>query len=146
MKNLKNKIVSVLFIVAFSVSSCEFEGTNVDKSSVLAAPINQQLTSLTVNVGFLSGSDLHRYSSLIMQQLSGQSTGATTQTQFFEQYQIVGSDLNNLWASVYANILNDAENIIVEATATNSPHYSGVAKILKAYTYQLAVDTWGTIP
>jgi hypothetical protein len=24
-------------------------------------------------------------------------------------------------------------------------HYSGVAKILKVYTYQLAVDTWGTI-
>ncbi|MGL2988458.1 SusD/RagB family nutrient-binding outer membrane lipoprotein [Flavobacterium sp. RSSA_27] len=146
MKNIKNKIVAALFLVALVVSGCEFGDTNEDPSSVIAAPINQQLTSLTVNVGFLAGSDLNRYSSLIMQQYSGQTVGATTQTQFFEQFQIVGSDLNNVWSSIYATILNDAENVIVGATASNSPHYSGVAKILKAYTYQLAVDTWGSIP
>lgn len=146
MKNIKNKIVAALFLVAFVVSGCEFGDTNQDPSSVIAAPINQQLTSLTVNVGFLAGSDLNRYSSLIMQQYSGQTVGATTQTQFYEQFQIVGSDLNNVWSSIYATILNDAENVIKGATASNSPHYSGVAKILKAYTYQLAVDTWGSIP
>ncbi|SHG49677.1 Starch-binding associating with outer membrane [Flavobacterium micromati] len=146
MKNIKNKIVSVLFLAAFVVTGCEFGDINTDPSRVKAAPIAQQLTSLTVNVGFLAGSDLNRYSSLIMQQYSGQSVGATTQTQFFEQFQIIGPDLNNLWSNMYAVILNDAENIIVDATATNSPHYSGVAKILKAYTYQLAVDTWGKIP
>lgn len=146
MKNIKNKIVSVLFLVAFVVTGCEFGDINDDPSSIKAAPINQQLTSLTVNVGFLAGSDLNRYSSLIMQQYSGQTVGATTQTQFFEQFQIVGTDLNNVWSSTYATILNDAENIIVESTASNSPHYSGVAKILKAYTYQIAVDTWGSIP
>lgn len=145
MKNIKNKIVAGLFLVAFVLTGCEFGDINEDPSRVTAVPINQQLTSLTVSVG-LAGSDLNRYSSLIMQQYSGQSTGATTQTQFFEQFQIVGSDLNNVWSSIYATILNDAENIIVEGTASNSPHYSGVAKILKAYTYQLAVDTWGSIP
>ena len=146
MKNIKNKIVAVLFLVAFVVTGCEFGDINEDPNKVVAAPINQQLTSLTVNVGFLAGSDLNRYSSLIMQQYSGQTVGATTQTQFFEQFQIVGSDLNNVWSTIYATILNDAENIIVDATASNSPHYSGVAKILKAYTYQIAVDTWGSIP
>jgi hypothetical protein len=146
MKNIKNKIVVALFLAAFVLTGCEFGDINEDPSRVTAAPINQQLTSLTVSVGFLAGSDLNRYSSLIMQQYSGQSTGATTQTQFFEQFQIVGSDLNNVWSSIYATILNDAENIIVEATASGSPHYSGVAKILKVYTYQLAVDTWGSIP
>ena len=146
MKNIKHNIVSILFLVALVVTGCEYGDTNQDPSSVKAAPINQQLTSLTVNIGFLAGSDLNRYSSLIMQQYSGQSVGATTQTQFFEQFQIVGTDLNNLWSSTYATVLNDAENIIVEATASNSPHYSGVAKILKAYTYQIAVDTWGKIP
>lgn len=146
MKNIKNKIITVLFLVALVVTGCEFGDINDDPSSVKAAPINQQLTSLTVNVGFLAGSDLNRYSSLIMQHYSGQTVGATTQTQFFEQFQIVGSDLNNVWSSIYATILNDAENIIVDATASNSPHYSGVAKILKAYTYQISVDTWGSIP
>lgn len=146
MKNIKNTIIASLFATAFFTSGCEFGDTNQDPSSVISAPINQQLTSLTVNVGFLAGSDLNRFSSLIMQQYSGQTVGATTQTQFYEQFQIVGSDLNNVWSTIYATILNDAENIITDATASNSPHYSGVAKILKAYTYQLAVDTWGKIP
>ena len=146
MKNIKNKIIGALFLVALVVSGCEFGDTNEDPSSVISAPINQQLTSLTVNVGFLAGSDLNRFSSLMMQHYSGQTVGATTQTQFYEQFQIVGSDLNNVWSSIYATILNDAENVINGATASNSPHYSGVAKILKAYTYQLAVDTWGSIP
>lgn len=146
MKNIKNKIIGALFLVALVVSGCEFGDTNEDPSSVISAPINQQLTSLTVNVGFLAGSDLNRFSSLMMQHYSGQTVGATTQTQFYEQFQIVGSDLNNVWSSIYATVLNDAENVINGATASNSPHYSGVAKILKAYTYQLAVDTWGSIP
>lgn len=146
MKNIKNKILATIFLVAFVVNGCEFGDTNESPNQLIAAPIAQQLSSLTVNVGFLAGSDLNRYSSLIMQQYSGQSTGATTQMQFYEQFQIVGTDVNNLWNNIYATILNDAENIITTATATNNPHYSGVAKILKAYTYQIAVDTWGRIP
>jgi hypothetical protein len=146
MKNIKNKILAAISLVAILVTGCEFGDINDNPSLIVEAPINQQLTSLTVNVGFLAGSDLNRYSSLIMQQYSGQSSAATTQMQFFEQYQIVGSDVNNLWNNIYAVVLNDAENIIVASQAQGSPHYSGVAKILKAYTYQLAVDTWGSIP
>jgi hypothetical protein len=146
MKNIKNKILASILLVAFLMTGCEFGDTNQSPNNLSSAPIAQQLTSLTVSVGFFAGSDLNRYSSLIMQQYSGQSTGATTQTQFFEQFQIQPNDSNNSFNLVYATILNDAENIIKDAGASNSPHYSGVAKILKAYTYQIAVDTWGSIP
>jgi hypothetical protein len=54
--------------------------------------------------------------------------------------------VNNLWSTIYATVLNDAENIIVGANANNSPHYSGVQNFKSLHTYQLAVDTWGTIP
>lgn len=147
MKNLKNILIASSLFALFFTTSCEFEGVNNDPDNILEAPIPQQLTSLTVNVGFLAGSDLNRFSSLIMQQYSGQSpSAAVTQPQQYETYLIAGSDLNNLWSSLYAVVLNDAENIIKIAAKTNSPHYSGVAKILKAYTYQIAVDTWGNIP
>jgi hypothetical protein len=146
MKNIKYTVIATLFLAAFFTSSCEFGDINQDPDNILSAPINQQLTSLTVNVGFLAGSDLNRFSSLIMQQYSGQSTGAINQTQLYESYQITGADQNNVWSSIYATVLNDAENIINGAIASNSPHYSGVAKILKAYTYQVAVDTWGSVP
>lgn len=146
MKNIKKSIIASLFLAAFFTSSCEFGDINQDPDNIIAAPLGQQLTSLTVNVGFMAGSDLNRYSSLIMQQYSGQSTGALNQTQQYESYLITAADQNNVWSSIYATILNDAENIIEGAKSTNSPHFSGVAKILKAYTYQVAVDTWGSIP
>jgi hypothetical protein len=146
MKNIKKTIFVSLFLAAFFTSSCEFGDINQDPDNLIEAPIAQQLSNLTVNVGFMAGSDLNRYSSLIMQQYSGQSAGTLNQTQQYEQYLITGSDQNNLWNTIYAVILNDAENIINSAVKSNSPHYSGVAKIIKAYTYQLAVDTWGSIP
>jgi len=148
MKNLKYIVIaSFVTIGILTTSACKkFYDINQDPDSITSAPIEQQLTSLTVNVGFYAGSDVNRYSSLIMQQYSGQSSGAQNQTQDYERYLIQGSDENNAWAAMYATILNDAENIITGASATGSPHYSGVAKILKAYAYQISVDIWGDIP
>jgi hypothetical protein len=146
MKNINKTIIASLLVASFFASSCDYGDLNQDPDLIIEAPIGTQLTSLTVNVGFMAGSDLNRYSSLIMQQYSGQSTGALNQTQQYESYLISGNDANGLWADLYSVILNDAENIIVGAQKSNSPHYSGVAKILKAYTYQVAVDAWGSIP
>ena len=138
---------SVLVMGISLLSSCkDFLDVNVDPDAVLDAPIEQLLTSATVSVGFFSGSDLQRYSALLAQQYSGQGTGATTQPQEYERYNIQGSDLNNLWSLLYSTVLSDLELVIQKAAAENSPHYAGVAKILKAYSYQLIVDAWGKAP
>lgn len=148
MKHLKYIVIASFVMVGILTnSSCKkFYDINQDPDALTTAPIEQQLTSLTVNVGFYAGSDVNRFSSLIMQQYSGQSSGAQNQTQDYEKYLIQGSDENNAWGTMYATILNDAENIITSAAASGSPHYSGVAKILKAYAYQISVDMWGDIP
>jgi len=138
---------SVLVMGISLLSSCkDFLDVNVDPDSVLDAPIEQLFTSATVSVGFFSGSDLHRYSALLAQQFAGQGTGATTQNQEYERYNIQGSDLNNVWNLMYATILSDLELVIQKAATENSPHYAGAAKILKAYMFQLIVDAWGKAP
>lgn len=147
---IKN-IISKSFIIGavFFAGSCnDYLDINVDPNSVSDAPIEQLLTSVTTNVGFTGGSDLNRYAGLITQMYSGQGSGATTQPQDYERYLITGSDLNNLWNSLYSTTLSDIELIIQKANdpAVLSPHYAGVAKIMKAYTYQLLVDTWGKVP
>src|SRR5687768_10559290 len=137
----------ILIIMAFafavsSISSCKkFLDINIDPDRLAAekADISQLLTSVTSAVGFTGGSDLQRYTALIMQQYSGQSTGAQNQTQDYEKYLITGSDVNNLFSTVFATTLNDIEVIIRKANEEKSPHYSGVAKLLKAYTYQITV-------
>jgi hypothetical protein len=148
MKQSKHIVIALFVMISvLTSSSCKkFYDISKDPDAITTGPIEQQLTSLTVNVGFFAGSDLNRYSSLLMQQYSGQSSGANNQTQDYEKYLIQGSDENNAWSTLYATILNDAENIIASASASGSPHYSGVAKILKAYAYQLSVDVWGDIP
>ncbi len=107
------------------------------------SPIAQLLTSAQVNLGFEGGSDLYRYPTLFMQQMSG---GASQPNQTFEYYRhnVTGSDLNNVWGSIHAQTLSDLELIIKQGAA--SPHYLGVAKILKAYEYSLVVDAWGDVP
>lgn len=134
--------------ILFLGSCSDYLDINTDPNSISDAPIATLLTSVTANVGFTGGSDLNRFASLIVQQYSGQGPGATTQPQEYERYNIQGSDLNNLWNSLYSTTLSDIELIITKANEAGklSPHYSGVAKIMKAYTYHLLVDTWGKVP
>jgi Starch-binding associating with outer membrane len=128
------------------VSSCKKQlDINFDPDRLPASnsPIEQLLTSAQVNLGFEGGSDLFRFTTLIMQQMSG---GASQPNQTYEYYRhnITGSDLNNVWGSIHATTLNDLELIIKQGTA--SPYYVGIAKILKAYEYALVVDVWGDVP
>ena len=147
MKKFRNKFIAILAVTVLISSSCEkFYDINKDPDNLLDAPLPQLLTNATVSVGFISGSDMNRFSSLIIQQYSGQSTGALNQTQQYEQYLITGADQNNMFANIYATSLNDLEFIISKASTGGSPHYSGVAKILKAYLYQISVDAWGSLP
>jgi len=127
-----------------SFSSCDdFLDVNVDPNNPVTAPIDQVLTSATVSTAFRNGSDLHRYSSLIMQQFSGQA-GPTIQTREYQRYLIQPSDLNNLYDAFYVTALPDLEYII--NNSAGSPHYSGIAKILKGYTFSQIVDVWGDVP
>lgn len=147
--NLKKYIKYSFFFAALMVStvSCkDYLDINQDPNSVLEAPIEQVLTSATVNLGFWAGSDMNRYGALIAQQWSGQTAGATVQTQDYERYLITGSDLNNAWSSMYSTILSDLELVVQKAAKEGSPNYSGVAKVMKAYVYANIVDTWGSAP
>ena len=107
------------------------------------APLAQLLTSAQVNLGFEGGSDMFRYTTLIMQMMSGQASHPTQPFDYY-RYNITGADQNNVWASIFATTLSDLELIIKQGNA--SPFYTGVAKILKAYEYSLIVDVWGKAP
>ncbi len=143
------KTASVLFIgAALMTTSCKkFLDVNRDPDNIPSteAPIAQLLTNAQVNMAFEGGSDLYRFTSIIAQHLSGQAS-QPNQTYEYDRYNITGNDQNNVWSSIFATTLNDLDLVINTATTNGSPHYSGVAKIMKAYEYSLAVDTWGNVP
>lgn len=138
----------VVFSVMATASSCKkFLDINKDPDRIPStnSPVEQLLTSAQVNLAFEGGSDLFRYTSLIVQHMSGQAS-QPNQTYEYDRYNVTGSDQNNVWSSIFATTLNDLELIIRQAAANGSPHFSGVAKIMKAYEYSLVVDTWGDVP
>ncbi len=144
--NLRNLKIAILFCGVLATSSCKkaldinYDPDRIPDSN---SPIAQLLTSASVNVGFTGGSDLFRYVTLIMQQMSG-GASQPNQTYDYYRYNITGSDENNVWSSLFATTLSDLELIIKQGGA--SPHYQGVAKILKAFTYHQIVDVWGDVP
>jgi hypothetical protein len=138
--------VMMFFAGVVAISSCKkFLDINKNPDALpdSNAPIAQLLTSAQVNLGFEGGSDLFRYTTLIMQQMSGEAS-QPNQTFDYYRYNITGSDENNVWSSINATTLSDLELILKQGTT--SPYYTGVAKILKAYEYSLMVDTWGKVP
>ncbi|MEO7923658.1 MAG: SusD/RagB family nutrient-binding outer membrane lipoprotein [Chitinophagaceae bacterium] len=136
----------LLFSGLLTIASCKKKlDINYDPDRIpdSNSPIAQLLTAAQVNLGFEGGSDLFRYTTLIMQHMSGGASQAN-QTWDYYRYNITGSDQNNVWGSIHAQTLSDLQLIIKQGAA--SPYYSGIAKILKAYEYSLVVDVWGDVP
>src|SRR5687767_9450461 len=147
---MKLRKYSILILAGVIImSSCKRQlNINFDPDRLPATNNNvypQLLTSAQVGIGFESGSDLFRYAELIVQRMSGLAS-QPNQTYDYSRYNITGSDQNNVWGQMYANTLSDLELVIKQASAAGSPHYVGVAKILKAYQFHKIVDTWGNVP
>lgn len=145
---MKKVFYSLLTASTILFGSCEkFLDVNDDPNNVTDVQITQLLPSVTVNVGYMGASDLFRYTSLLVQQFSGHgpNTGFGTFREY-ERYNINDSDVNNQWTRIFGTTLSDIQLLIDKAEASGSPHYAGVAKLLKAYVYQIVVDAWGDVP
>ncbi|MGN0021514.1 MAG: SusD/RagB family nutrient-binding outer membrane lipoprotein [Sphingobacterium hotanense] len=143
------KILSFIGIITLlGISSCEsFLDVNDDPNNVTKVGINQLLPSITVNVGYFGASDLLRVGGVFVQQFSGQGpVQGHVAFKEYERYNVNDSDINNQWVSIFGTTLSDISILIKQATEEGSPHYAGVAKILKAFVYQVTVDTWGDVP
>jgi hypothetical protein len=148
MKKLQCVIITSTVFFAMLLGSCKkYLDINTDPDRIPASnpPVEQLLTNAQINQANDAGGDFWRYSGLIVQYISGQAS-QPNQTYEYGRYNITGSDQDNLWLNVYSNTLSDLELVIKNASTNGSPNYSGVAKIMKAYEYQLIVDSWGDVP
>ena len=140
---LTTLIAAAVTSVGLLASCDKFLDVNQNPNAVLIAPPNNVLVAAETGLGFNMGSDLHRYTSLIAQQFSGQGGAQTAE---YDRYNITPTDINNLWrGQIYGGALADMQKL-VELTEASSPVYSGIAKIMKGYQFLVTTDTFGDIP
>ncbi|GAB2600873.1 SusD/RagB family nutrient-binding outer membrane lipoprotein [Spirosoma areae] len=142
-----NTIVRKAFVLLpflVGLNGCtKFLDVNVTPNNPTSVPPSVLLPAAQYGTAFANANELNRFASTLTQQLAGAANSPAN----YDVYVTSGADFGNQWRfEIYDGALVNYDQIIRLADASNSKAYSGIAKILKAYTYSLATDVWGDIP
>lgn len=143
MKKLNLYILSAILVV-FSLSSCEdyFGDINIDPDNPTAVTANVVLPAAQANLAYALGGDASRYTGLLTQHING----VGRQFVVYNNYQILPSDLDALWANMYAGVLMDAKQIEDQSVEGGFNHFNGISKAISAYAFMFLTDMFGDIP
>lgn len=73
-------------------------------------------------------------------------THQSTQYSAFNKYEATGSDISNMWTSIYVDALENLAVLGAQAANNGNTHYAGIAKVLQAYIFSQMVDIFGDVP
>ncbi len=143
---MKNIILTLIAILFFT--SCEKwidTDINIDPDSPEDPSIDDILPGVEGQLAYAYGGfDVTGTTGMWLQYIRG----SRRQAAIINNYTYLGSDVDNLWNTLYAGVLKDLEVIIEKSGQPDnrSPHYTGAAKLLKAFTLGTATQLWGAIP
>ncbi len=134
----------LLVPLVLGMGACtNFLDVNQTPNNPLSVPPSVLLPAAEAGSAFANSNELNRFTSVIVQHLAGANNGPAT----YDVYQTNGGDFGNQWRTeIYDGALINYQKVIQIADVTNSKAYTGIAKIMKAYTFALATDVWGDIP
>ncbi|WP_338874951.1 SusD/RagB family nutrient-binding outer membrane lipoprotein [Spirosoma sp. SC4-14] len=136
---------SYLLIPAFlGMGACsKYLDVNITPNNPTSVTPAVLLPGAEAGSAFANANELNRFSSVLVQQLTGAANSPAT----YDIYQTNGADFGNQWAGeLYDGALVNYQKLIELGDAVNAKAYSGIAKIMKAYTFSIATDVWGDVP
>jgi hypothetical protein len=141
------KFTGLLAIVLLSVTSCKksfFSNVNENLNAPDSAAVipSSLLPTVQLNLAYTVGGDISRFTSLITQQ----TFGFSRQAQGYYTYVFTSTDFDSPWGNLYTGVMENNYLLIKIADSRGDNAYSGVGRILMAYTLQMMVDLWGPIP
>jgi len=147
MKNINNLSIVLILLagIMFSGSSCKktfFTNTNINPQAPASVGPNVQLSTVEIALGYTMGGDLTRFAGMLDQQIFG----ANSQSQTWYAYGLNPGNFDNLWPDLYTSTMENDYDLMKNADAASYNAYSGITRILMAYTLQIMVDCWGDIP
>lgn len=130
----------LLFIAMLCLTACDdITDLNVDPNNPTTARPNEVLTSAEGYIGFLMDSQFNDQAFLWAQYwVWGPGVSLGDGARFI----LEPSDANQVWGRAYNNVLADLQYL----NNSGDNAYSGIAKVLEAYTYNYLVDHFGDIP
>ncbi|WP_247231849.1 SusD/RagB family nutrient-binding outer membrane lipoprotein [Telluribacter sp. SYSU D00476] len=141
MKKVITYIAGALLLTATSCN--DFLDINQTPNNPTSVPPSVLLPSALTGTAFANNNELNRFASTIMSVTAGAGGSPAT----YDIYNTNGGDFQNQWRfEVYGGALISYNKTIESADAIGAKAYSGIAKIMKAYTYSLATDVWGDVP
>jgi len=137
----------LLILTLAGATSCKksfYTDVNVNSNAPTPASIVPKvlLSSVEGGIAYTQGGDISRFASINLQQVKGVSR----QAQGYYQYTYTSQDFDNAWGNLYADVLENNMLLLQMADAKGYHAYAGIARILQAYTLQIVVDTWGSVP
>ncbi len=139
------KFLLIAIAICLSVASCKkdfFTGVNINPNASTTSTPDLLLATVQAALGYTQGGDFSRYSSLLDQQVFGYQN----QTQVFYKYQINAGNFDNQWGDIYTSVMENNYTLIQLADEKGYNEYSGISRLLMAYSLQLLVDNWGDVP
>jgi hypothetical protein len=145
MKAIQRFITILIAGAVFFTSSCSedfFTEVNDNPNAPDSVVPAALLSSVCGALAYTQGSDLSRFSSMFTQQ----TIGVARQAEGWYAYLFTTQDFDNLWGNFYTQVLENNYQLMMQSKEKGYHHYTGVAKILMAYSMQLLVDSWGDVP
>lgn len=148
MKKISNKSIIILtvaiMVLGISCKKSFYTDVNKNVNSPDPASIIPSVLLSTVEgtLGYTQGGDFSRYTSLLTQQTSSTSRQAAA----YYQYIFTSVDFDSPWGNLYTSVFENDHTLIQISDAKGDNAYSGIARVIMAYSLELGVDSWGSIP
>jgi len=141
--------ISIAFTAAIVLlgGACKktfYSGANVNPNSPDPGSIipSVMLSTVEGTTAYAQGGDFSRYTSLITQQ----TQGVARQAQGYYGYTFTSVDFDSPWGNWYTSVMENNKTLMQIADAKADNAYGGISRILMAYSLQVAVDMWGSVP
>jgi hypothetical protein len=131
--------------VLLSTASCKksfFTDYNKNPNAPDSVPPNLLLSNVEASLAYTQGGDMSRFTSLFTQQVFGHNA----QSQQYYNYILNPGTFDNLWPDYYTSVLNNNDTLMNLSDRKGYNMYSGISRIIMAYSLQLGVDLWGDLP
>ena len=153
-----HKIKFLIPLVALLAVSCKkFLDINTDPNNPVSVEVSKLLPTTQRTLGDALSMDEQNGG---LSEILAVYTHQMSTREEADKYGITGVDVNiqTAWSKLFSStanpgtsfpvygVMQNLEDIIAKATAAGNLRYVGIAKILKAYTYSVAVDVFGDVP